>query len=70
MTAATHHNISLDWCLKFGHLEPVDLRTARNVLDHLLSHARQSAFTAEEIRACDDAERNCAKALGRAVVIA
>lgn len=64
------HNIGLDWCLTWGHLPPADLRTARAVLESILPQARASAFTPEEIKACDDAERNCTQALNRAVVIA
>jgi len=68
--AGCSHNISLDWCLRWGHLPPVDLRTARNVLESILPHARRSAFSPEEVKACDDAERNCTEALRRAAVIA
>lgn len=64
------HNIGLDWCLRWGHLPPHDLRTARNVLESILPHARRSAFAPEEIKACDDAERNCTEALRNAAVIA
>ena len=66
MTAARHNNVSLDWCLQFGHQAPADLCTARNVLSHLLDHARQSAFTAEELAAVDAAEKNCRAALAAA----
>ena len=70
MTTARHHNISLDWCLQFGHQAPADLITARNVLDHIVGHARQSAWTAEELAAVEAAERNCRAELAAAVVIA
>lgn len=57
-----HHNISLDWCLTYGHRPPYDQRTARNVLDCIVGHARQDAYTPEEVAAVDAAERN-AKAM-------
>ena len=53
-----HHNISLAWCLDYGHQVPADECTAQNVLDHILRHARQSAFTDDEVLAVDAAERN------------
>lgn len=62
-----HHNVSLDWCLNYGAQRPADLSTARNVLDHILSHARQSAFTADEVAAVDAAERNAAAMLAEEV---
>jgi hypothetical protein len=54
----SNHNVSLDWCLNYGHQQPADMRTARNVLSCILSHARQSAFTPEELAAVEAAERN------------
>ena len=65
-----HQNVSLDYCLRFGHLPPADLTTARNVLDHILRHARQAAFEPHEIAAVDAAERNARAALAAAEVTA
>jgi hypothetical protein len=34
-----------------------DVRTARNVIDHLIGHAREAAFLPEELASCDQVER-------------
>lgn len=59
-------NVSLDYCLQFGHLPPADLTTARNALEGLIDHARRSAFEPHEIAAVDAAERNARAALAAA----
>ena len=41
-----------------------DVRTARNVIDHLIGHAREAAFMPEDLAACDQVERQAAELLG------